>query len=175
MTNPPRTPSRMPRVCYIPPSLPNPPSRCSKRQVSKTCGPKDSCRRVPRSLATPSASTAPCPPSPISSPLRPSWASASTEAWQCKRRWKGMKGAERSMPWWPSAPTASGNVCQKFVFSPPVRERKPSILKQKTCLVFNEAALRQLVQLISQTSQLLLEIVNFNIQDQQYVCAGHVR
>ncbi|GAP92987.1 putative sterigmatocystin biosynthesis fatty acid synthase subunit beta [Rosellinia necatrix] len=40
---------------------------------------------------------------------------------------------------------------------------------------FNEEALRRVVDLISEQSGELLEIVNFNLQDEQYVCAGHVR
>ena len=42
-------------------------------------------------------------------------------------------------------------------------------------LVFNETALRQVTETIMQESHALLEIVNFNIEGQQYVCAGHVR
>lgn len=40
---------------------------------------------------------------------------------------------------------------------------------------FNQAALESLVSLISSESGLLLELVNYNIASQQYVCAGHLR
>lgn len=41
-------------------------------------------------------------------------------------------------------------------------------------LDFDERAFQQVVSIISQESKLLLEVVNHNIQSQQYVCAGHV-
>nr|QOV03397.1 SpofasB [Hypomontagnella monticulosa] len=40
---------------------------------------------------------------------------------------------------------------------------------------FDDSALRALVRHIAQESEELLEIVNFNIEGDQYVCAGHVR
>ncbi|CAK1361657.1 putative sterigmatocystin biosynthesis fatty acid synthase subunit beta [Cercospora beticola] len=40
---------------------------------------------------------------------------------------------------------------------------------------FSEATFRYLVEAIATQSGLLLEVVNFNIQDKQYVCAGHFR
>ncbi|KAI0096024.1 enoyl reductase domain of FAS1 [Nemania sp. FL0031] len=40
---------------------------------------------------------------------------------------------------------------------------------------FDENALRALISQISEQSGELLEIVNFNLEDEQYVCAGHVR
>ncbi|KAI1121427.1 enoyl reductase domain of FAS1 [Nemania abortiva] len=40
---------------------------------------------------------------------------------------------------------------------------------------FDENALRVLIDQISEQSGELLEIVNFNLEDEQYVCAGHVR
>lgn len=39
---------------------------------------------------------------------------------------------------------------------------------------FDERAFQQLVSIISQETQLLLEVVNHNVRSQQYVCAGHV-
>ncbi|OCL12674.1 putative fatty acid synthase beta subunit [Glonium stellatum] len=39
---------------------------------------------------------------------------------------------------------------------------------------FDESALKYVVDLVSQEGRLLLEIVNYNIEGQQYVCAGHV-
>lgn len=39
---------------------------------------------------------------------------------------------------------------------------------------FNESALKNVVDAIAVQSKLLLEIVNFNVEGQQYVCAGHV-
>ena len=39
---------------------------------------------------------------------------------------------------------------------------------------FDEKALKNVVEAIAQQSGLLLEIVNYNIESQQYVCAGHV-
>ena len=39
---------------------------------------------------------------------------------------------------------------------------------------FDEAALKYVVETIAEQSGLLLEIVNYNIEGQQYVCAGHV-
>lgn len=39
---------------------------------------------------------------------------------------------------------------------------------------FDEAALRRLVDIIATESGKLLEIVNFNVEGEQYVCAGHV-
>jgi fatty acid synthase subunit beta len=41
-------------------------------------------------------------------------------------------------------------------------------------LVFKEAALRKLVEVIATTTNALLEIVNFNVEGEQYVCAGTV-
>ncbi|OKL55968.1 hypothetical protein UA08_08750 [Talaromyces atroroseus] len=38
---------------------------------------------------------------------------------------------------------------------------------------FNDAALRQLVDIIASESQKLLEIVNLNVEGEQYVCTGH--
>ncbi|KAE8551412.1 hypothetical protein EYB25_005299 [Talaromyces marneffei] len=38
---------------------------------------------------------------------------------------------------------------------------------------FDEAALRRLVDIIANESERLLEIVNFNVEGEQYVCAGH--
>ncbi|KAK9426783.1 putative Fatty acid synthase beta subunit hexB [Seiridium unicorne] len=40
---------------------------------------------------------------------------------------------------------------------------------------FNENQFELLVQLIAQETDLLLEVVNFNISGQQYVCAGHIQ
>lgn len=40
---------------------------------------------------------------------------------------------------------------------------------------FNQTALESLVSLISSETGLLLELVNYNIASQQYVCAGHLR
>ncbi|KAJ2995622.1 hypothetical protein NUW58_g1224 [Xylaria curta] len=40
---------------------------------------------------------------------------------------------------------------------------------------FDEHVLRKVVNHISEESRELLEIVNFNLQNEQYVCAGHVR
>lgn len=39
---------------------------------------------------------------------------------------------------------------------------------------FNEPALRRLVDMIVNESKKLLEVVNFNVEGEQYVCAGHV-
>lgn len=39
---------------------------------------------------------------------------------------------------------------------------------------FHENALRGVIDHISEQSGELLEIVNFNLEDEQYVCAGHV-
>ena len=39
---------------------------------------------------------------------------------------------------------------------------------------FNEAALRGVVEMISSQTGWLLEIVNFNVENSQYVCAGHL-
>ncbi|KZW02887.1 fatty acid synthase [Exidia glandulosa HHB12029] len=39
---------------------------------------------------------------------------------------------------------------------------------------FNDAALREVVDVVSQKSDRLLEIVNFNVEGQQYVCAGEL-
>jgi fatty acid synthase subunit beta len=39
---------------------------------------------------------------------------------------------------------------------------------------FNEAALRGVVEIISSQTGWLLEIVNFNVENSQYVCAGHL-
>lgn len=41
-------------------------------------------------------------------------------------------------------------------------------------LDFDENALRAVIDQISEQSGELLEIVNFNLEDEQYVCAGHV-
>lgn len=41
-------------------------------------------------------------------------------------------------------------------------------------LVFTEKALRQIVSHIATTTHALLEIVNFNVDGEQYVCAGTV-
>jgi fatty acid synthase subunit beta len=38
---------------------------------------------------------------------------------------------------------------------------------------FNESALRYVVEQIGQQTGWLLEIVNFNVENQQYVCAGN--
>lgn len=40
---------------------------------------------------------------------------------------------------------------------------------------FDEASLQSVVKLISEETKLLLEIVNYNVRSQQYVCAGHYR
>lgn len=40
---------------------------------------------------------------------------------------------------------------------------------------FDETALRQVTRMIMQESQSLLEIVNLNVEGEQYVCAGHLR
>ena len=40
---------------------------------------------------------------------------------------------------------------------------------------FDEAALHNAVKLVSQETGALLETVNFNVQERQYVCAGHLR
>lgn len=40
--------------------------------------------------------------------------------------------------------------------------------------VFNEKALDCVVKMIAAESKTLLEIVNFNVQGEQYVCAGSV-
>ncbi|EJU05022.1 fatty acid synthase [Dacryopinax primogenitus] len=39
---------------------------------------------------------------------------------------------------------------------------------------FNDAALREVVDVIGHRTELLLEIVNFNVEGQQYVCAGEL-
>ena len=39
---------------------------------------------------------------------------------------------------------------------------------------FEQESLEDVVKLISKESQLLLEVVNYNVDGQQYVCAGHV-
>jgi fatty acid synthase subunit beta, fungi type len=39
---------------------------------------------------------------------------------------------------------------------------------------FNETALRYVVDMISTQTNWLLEIVNFNVENSQYVCAGHL-
>lgn len=39
---------------------------------------------------------------------------------------------------------------------------------------FNETALRYVVDMISSQTNWLLEIVNFNVENSQYVCAGHL-
>ncbi|KAG8905251.1 3-oxoacyl-[acyl-carrier-protein] synthase [Tulasnella sp. 403] len=39
---------------------------------------------------------------------------------------------------------------------------------------FNDSALREVVESISRRGQVLLEIVNFNVEGQQYVCAGEL-
>lgn len=40
---------------------------------------------------------------------------------------------------------------------------------------FGEADLQQLVQLIQERAQSLVEIVNYNVSNRQYVCAGHIK
>lgn len=40
---------------------------------------------------------------------------------------------------------------------------------------FNEQALHVVVRIIHEETGLLLEVVNYNVESQQYVCAGHVR
>ncbi|KAL4898957.1 putative sterigmatocystin biosynthesis fatty acid synthase subunit beta [Aspergillus multicolor] len=40
---------------------------------------------------------------------------------------------------------------------------------------FNEESLKNLVQLIGQETRVLLEVVNYNVESRQYVCAGHIR
>ena len=44
----------------------------------------------------------------------------------------------------------------------------------KVLLWFDQASLRMLVKHISSKTELLLEVVNYNVEQQQYVCAGHV-
>ena len=44
----------------------------------------------------------------------------------------------------------------------------------KISLGFDEASLKILVQHIASKTELLLEVVNYNVEQQQYVCAGHV-
>ena len=39
---------------------------------------------------------------------------------------------------------------------------------------FNDAALREVVDSIAHKTELLLEIVNYNVEGQQYVCAGEL-
>lgn len=39
---------------------------------------------------------------------------------------------------------------------------------------FEETKILKLVELIAKHTGLLLEVVNYNIPSQQYVCAGHV-
>ena len=39
---------------------------------------------------------------------------------------------------------------------------------------FDQASLKTLVTLIASKTDLLLEVVNYNVEQQQYVCAGHV-
>ncbi len=41
-------------------------------------------------------------------------------------------------------------------------------------LGFDQASLQMLVQNITSKMDLLLEVVNYNVEQQQYVCAGHV-
>ena len=41
-------------------------------------------------------------------------------------------------------------------------------------LGFDQTSLRVLVQQIASKTRLLLEVVNYNVEQQQYVCAGHV-
>jgi malonyl CoA-acyl carrier protein transacylase len=41
-------------------------------------------------------------------------------------------------------------------------------------LGFDDTGLRSLVEHIAQTSGQLMEIVNFNVEAEQYVCAAHV-
>ena len=40
---------------------------------------------------------------------------------------------------------------------------------------FDDTALRSIVDRIAHASGQLMEIVNFNVEAEQYVCAGHVR
>lgn len=42
-------------------------------------------------------------------------------------------------------------------------------------LGFKQQAFESVVAMIAKESGVLLEIVNFNVQERQYVCAGHVR
>ena len=44
----------------------------------------------------------------------------------------------------------------------------------KTMLEFDQDSLKTLVKCIVSKTQLLLEVVNYNVEQQQYVCAGHV-
>ena len=39
---------------------------------------------------------------------------------------------------------------------------------------FTQAAFEDVVKLVSEETEVLLEVVNYNIEGQQYVCAGHV-
>lgn len=41
-------------------------------------------------------------------------------------------------------------------------------------LGFDQASLKMLVKHIASKTELLLEVVNYNVEQQQYVCAGHV-
>jgi malonyl CoA-acyl carrier protein transacylase len=43
-----------------------------------------------------------------------------------------------------------------------------------TRIVFNENGLRCVVNIVATESKALLEIVNFNVEGEQYVCAGTV-
>lgn len=44
----------------------------------------------------------------------------------------------------------------------------------KISLGFDQASLKMLVHHIALKTELLLEVVNYNVEQQQYVCAGHV-
>ena len=44
----------------------------------------------------------------------------------------------------------------------------------KIMLEFDQTLLKTLVQSIASKTELLLEVVNYNVEQQQYVCAGHV-
>ena len=44
----------------------------------------------------------------------------------------------------------------------------------KISLGFDQASLKMLVHDIASKTELLLEVVNYNVEQQQYVCAGHV-
>ena len=44
----------------------------------------------------------------------------------------------------------------------------------KIMVGFDQTFLKTLVQSIASKTELLLEVVNYNVEQQQYVCAGHV-
>ena len=44
----------------------------------------------------------------------------------------------------------------------------------KIMLGFDQTSLKTLVKHIVSKTELLLEVVNYNVEQQQYVCAGHV-